>query len=135
MKTLNSTLKAVAIVAMAALSLTSCIYDGAGDKFFRTLWECSETPLDTLDVNEITLEFLCGNAICLKTDTFPGIAYGTYETDGTQAYFSGLSMEIKGIPVTFIDAVRYGDTLHLRWKSKDSDLAFTTTMHRLSSYN
>lgn len=134
MKTLSKTATAVAIWAMAVLSLSSCIYDSAGDKFYRTLWECSETPLDTLHVNEITLEFLCGNSISIKTNTFPGIAYGTYETNGANAYFNGLAMEIEGVRVTFTDANRSGDSLLLGWTVEGSDQPFTTMMHRLSAY-
>lgn len=135
MKTLTSTPTAVAIWAMAVLSISSCIYEGSGDEFYRTLWECDETPLDTLDVNELRLEFLCGNAISIKTNTFPGIAYGRYETDGARAYFNELSIEIEGIQITFIEADRSGDSLILRWKTESSDELFTTSMHRLSSYN
>ena len=39
-------LTAVALWVMAVLGLSSCIYDnGLNDRFFRTLWECTEVPL------------------------------------------------------------------------------------------
>ena len=135
MKRLTNTMTAVVLWIMAVFGLSSCIFEGAGDKFYRTLWECTDAPLDTLEVGQIRLEFLCGNAVSLKTDTFPNIVYGTYEPDGEITRFQDLKMQINGVLITFTDASRSGDTLYLRWISEGSDTPLTTTMHRLSSYN
>ena len=135
MKRSTNTLTAVVLWAMAVFGLSSCIFDGAGDRFYRTLWECTQEPLDTLEVGQLRLEFLCGNAVSLKTDTFPNIVYGTYETDAETAVFQDLGMRIDGVGITFTDATRSGNTLLLRWVHDDSEDQFTTTMHRLSSYN
>ena len=135
MKRFIDIMTAVVLWTMAVFGLSSCIFDGAGDKFYRTLWECNKTPLDTIDVQELRLEFLCGNTISIKTDTYPKIVYGTYETDGKTATFINLELTIEGTHVTFTDATRSDDILFLRWRINDSDDLFTTAMHRLSSYN
>ena len=135
MKRFTNTSTAVALWTMAVLGLESCIFDAPGDKFYRTLWECAEVPMGPFDVNELTLEFLCGNAISIKADPSPGIVYGTYETDGETAIFHDLEFEIKGLTVTFVDAMWTGQTLFLRWRVENSVYPFTTSMHRLSSYN
>lgn len=135
MKRFTNTSTAVALWTMAVFGLSSCIFEAPNDKFYRTLWECNEVPLGPFEVNELTLEFLCGNAISIKTDTSPGIVYGTYETDGETAIFHNMVIEIQGLTVTFIDADSSGDTLFLRWRVENSVYPFTTPMHRLSSYN
>ena len=135
MKRLTNTLTAVVLWTMAVFGFSSCIFDGAGDRFYRTLWECTQEPLDTLEIGQLRLEFLCGNAVSLKTDTFPNIVYGTYKTDGETALFQGLEMKISGISITFTDASRSGDTLYLKWLIEGTEDQYTTTMHRLSSYN
>ena len=135
MKKTTRTLTAVALWSTAVFGLSSCIFDAPGDKFYRTLWECTEDPLGPFEVNELTLEFLCGNAISIKTDTSPGMAYGIYESNGETAVFEGLVIELEGHMITFVDANRTGDTLFLRWRTENSLYPFTTPMHRLSSYN
>ena len=135
MKRLANTSTAVALWTMAVFCLESCIFDAPGDKFYRTLWECTEVPLGPFDVNELTLEFLCGNAISLKTDTSPGIIYGTYDSDGETAIFHDLVVELQGLTVTFIDAQLSGSILFLRWRVENSIYPFTTPMHRQSTYN
>ena len=135
MKRMTKILAAVTLWSTAIFGLSSCIYDAPGDRFFRTLWECTEAPLDTFESNRLTLEFLCGNAISIKTDTPPRTAFGTYESSGEKAVFEGLVIEFDGHMITFTDAIRSGDILYLRWTTENSAYPFTTTMHRLSSYN
>lgn len=135
MKTSANKVTAVVLGAMAVFCFSSCIFDGAGDKFYRTLWESSEVPLGPFEVELLTLEFLCGESISIKMDRAGRTIYGTYETDGETAVFSNLSLEIENFTVTFIDASRSGETLFLRWRIENSVYPFTTAMHRLSSYN
>ena len=120
---------------MAVFGLESCVFDDPFDKFCQTQWESTEVPLGPFEVNELTLTFLCGNAISIKADTSPVTAYGTYETDGETAIFHNLEFEIKGLTVTFVDAIWTGQTLFLRWRIENSIYPFTTSMHLLSSYN
>ena len=133
MKRLITNHAAIAICAMAAFFLTSCIYDSAGDKFYRTLWEADDVPLDPLPVNGLTLEFLCGNSICISTDTRADAAFGTYACNDQTAVFQDLTLDSDGVLITFIDAQRSGDTLYLRWCTEGSPEPSTTAMHRLSA--
>ena len=135
MKRFTNASTAVVLWVMAVFGIESCVFDAPDDKFYRTLWESTETPLGPFEVNELTLEFLCGNAISIKVDTSPNAAYGTYETDGDTAIFHNLEIEIQGLKVTFIDAACTKQTLFLRWRIENSVYPFTTSMHRLSSYN
>lgn len=135
MKTSANTVTAVVLGAMAVFGFSSCIFEGADDKFYRTLWESSEVPLGPFEVEQLTLEFFCGESISIKMDRAGRTIYGTYETDGETAVFSNLSLEIENFTVTFIDASRSGETLFLRWRIENSVYPFTTAMHRLSSYN
>ncbi len=153
-------LAAVALWVMAAFGMNSCIYDNdINDRFYRTLWECTEVPLGPFQANELELEFMCGGAVRLQSDALPAPIYGTYETDGQNAIFQDLTIEIEGYTVTFIDASAswrgagseadsgeagkedsgsdggYGDTLFLRWRIENSVYPFTTPMHRLTGYN
>lgn len=135
MKTSANTVTAVVLGTMAVFGFSSCIFDGAGDKFYRTLWESSEVPLGPFEVEQLTLEFLCGESISIKVDDADMTLYGTYETDGETAVFHNLSLEIENFTITFIDANWGGETLFLRWRIENSVYPFTTAMHRLSSYN
>ena len=127
---------AVALGVMAVFGLNSCIFDNdINDRFFRTLWECTEVPLGPFQADELELEFMCGETVSLQSDALPAPTYGTYETDGQNAIFQNLTIEIEGHTVTFIDASVSGDTLFLRWRIENSVYPFTTPMHRLTSYN
>ena len=129
-------LTAVALWVMAVLGLSSCIYDNdLNDRFYRTLWECTEVPLGPFQADELELEFMCGRTVRLQSDALPAPTYGTYETDGQNAVFHNLAIEIEGQMVTLIDARVSGDTLFLRWRIENSVYPFTTPMHRLTSYN
>lgn len=147
MKRMTNILAAMALWVVAASGLNSCIYDNDPyDMFYRTLWESDEVPLGPFPTDELTLEFLCGNAVSIKTGlsdntndgasagTRSGTSYGTYSSNDQTAVFHDLTMEFDGMLITFIDAQRSGDTLFLRWRIEDSLYPFTTTMHRLSAY-
>ena len=158
MKRIRNKHAAVALGVMAVFGMNSCIYESdLNDRFFRTLWECTEVPLGPFQADELELEFMCGGTVRLQSDALPSPIYGTYETDGENAFFQNLTIEIEGYTVTFIDASvswrgsglgvksasgsapgsasGYGDTLFLRWRIENSVYPFTTPMHRLTSYN
>ena len=120
MKTSANTVTAVVLGTMAVFGFSSCIFEEAGDKFYRTLWESSEVPLGPFEVEQLTLEVLCGESISIKVDDADMTIYGTYETDGETAVFSNLSLEIENFTVTFIDASWSGETLFLRWRIENS---------------
>lgn len=129
-------LTAVALGVMAVFGLNSCIFDNdINDRFYRTLWECTEVPLGPFQADELELEFMCGGTVRLQSDALPAPIYGTFETDGENAFFQNLTIEIEGYTVTFIDASVSGNTLFLRWRIENSVYPFTTPMHRLTSYN
>ena len=129
-------LTAVALWVMAVFGLNSCIIDNdINDRFYRTLWECTEVPLGPFQADELELEFMCGGTVRLQSDALPAPIYGKFETDGENAFFQNLTIEIEGHTVTFIDASVSGDTLFLRWRIENSVYPFTTPMHRLTSYN
>lgn len=90
---------ATVIMTMGIVSTaTSCIFDRPyGDEFYRTLWKADEVPLGPFDASSITLEFLCGGDVVLKTVSAARSAagpsgYGRYAFDGDAATFSGLSL-------------------------------------------
>ena len=136
MKRKRQTHAAVALGVIAVFGHSSCIYESdPDDRFYRTLWECDEVPLGPFQADELVLEFMCDGSVRLQCDAFDGSTYGTYETDGQNAFFQNLVMEIEGYEVTFVDASVSGDTLFLRWRIENSVYPFTTPMHRLTSYN
>ena len=129
-------LTAVALGVMAVFGMNSCIFEsGLNDRFCRTLWGCTEVPLGPFQADELELEFMCGGTVRLQSDALPAPIYGTFETDGENAFFQNLTIEIEGYTVTFIDASVSGNTLFLRWRIENSVYPFTTPMHRLTSYN
>ena len=131
MKRITNKPAAVALGVMAVFGLSSCIFDNdLNDRFFRTLWECTEVPLGPFQADELELEFMCGGTVRLQSDALPAPIYGTYETDGQNAIFQNLRIEIEGHTVTFIDASVSGNTLFLRWRIENSVYPFTTPMHR-----
>lgn len=105
---------------------TSCIFDAPGDKFYRTLWKSDEEGL--------TLEFLCENYICIKTEGSTITSYGTYSFNDRTAVFQDLTLELEGQTISFFDAQLSGETLFLRWQNESSTDLSTTTMHRLRAY-
>ena len=123
------------LIGMAiVLTSTSCIYESPDDYFFRTLWESDEDSDVPDQVSGMTLEFLCANAISIKTDNSTIANYGTYDSNHRTATLYNLTMEIGDKTITFIDANRSGDILQLRWYSDNTSETQTTIMHRLSAY-
>lgn len=126
---------AILIGVAIALTSTSCIYEAPGDLFYRTLWESDEDSSAPSEIDSITLEFLCENAITLKTGNSSIVNYGTYDSNSRTAVFHDLTLEIEGDTITFIDAYRTDNNLLLRWRyGGNSSETFTTSMHRLSAY-
>jgi hypothetical protein len=124
---------AVYIIAMMLLA-TSCIYDAPGDKFYRTLWVSEETSC-----GKLTIEFLCGGSISVKSTGAVG-SYGTYTSDDHTAHFSDLRLHYPegpdNAPVVIIleEAYRTGDELVVIWHHSDSSTSYTTRLVRKGSY-
>ena len=116
------------------LGASSCIYEAPGDKFFRTLWNSSQVPLGPMDVDALTLEFICGEKVTLKDGDGTIIAHGTYSPDGNVAVLNELVAVVDGVTVSFVEAHRNGDTLFLLWRPEGMMYPFTTAMQRRSSY-
>lgn len=131
---MTNLIKTTHLLLAALVMSTSCIYDAPGDSFYRTLWASSESPLDNIPIDDFTLDFLCGQAVCLKSVPGAATSYGTYESHEDTATFSNLTLYIGNQTITFIDAHRHNDTLTLNWKLQNSPETHTTTLHRLSSY-
>ena len=131
---MTNLIKTTHLLLAALVMSTSCIYDAPGDSFYRTLWASSESPLDNIPIDDFTLDFLCGQAVCVKSSPNSATSYGTYEPDKLTATFSNLTLYIGNQTITFIDAHRHNDTLTLNWKLQNSPETHTTTLHRLSSY-
>lgn len=140
MKCLYKIITAIATCAVAVFALSSCIFDAPGDRFYRTLWKSDEVPLGPFPVDKLTVEFLCGQGICITAeDSSSGTLtkttrYGTYETDGHKAIIEGVTMTLWDHDITFIEARLEGKTLFLLWRIEDSVYPFTTPMQHLSAY-
>jgi hypothetical protein len=130
MKRINFSCLATLPIVAAALTGTSCIFEAPADEFYRTIWISDEVPLGPFEVDELTLEFLCENYVSLKTDSDTIVNYGTYDSNEQTALFHGLTMEMEGLAITFVDAQLSGDTLFLRWRVENSVYPFTTAMRR-----
>ena len=130
MKRINFSCLATLPIVAAALTGTSCIFEAPGDEFYRTLWISDEVPLGPFEVDELTLEFLCENYVSLKTDSNTIVNYGTYDSNEQTALFHGLTMDMEGLTITFVDAQLSDDTLFLRWRVENSVYPFTTAMRR-----
>ena len=120
-------------------TLTGCIYDAAGDKFYRTLWKSSEVPLGPFDASTLTLEFLCNDMVSIKTTDSTRKSgarqiYGTYHHNGTTAVLQDLEFTLNDRQITFIEAQRDGDILFLLWRVDGMMYPFTTALQRLSAY-
>lgn len=120
------------------VSLTSCIYDAHGDEFYRTLWTGTDSTL-----GKVTVEFLCGDQICIKSPDAVG-SYGTYQSDGQTASFEGVNLRYdapsrerattgQGL-VIIEEAHRNGDTITLFWHLDGSSEVHTLVLERLSAY-
>lgn len=131
-------MKRIHLLGIAALAVlfgaNSCIFEAPGDNFYRTLWNSSQVPLGPLDVDALTLEFLCGERITLKDGNGTIIAHGTYSPDGNVAVLSEAIAVVNGVNVSFVEAHRNGDTLFLLWRPEGMIYPFTTAMERRSSY-
>ena len=117
-------------VLAATLSLDSCIYEAPGDDFYRTMWSSSEVPLGPIDVEELTLEFLCGNKVTLKNEDGIIIAYGNYYPDGRTAVFTDVTTIIDDTCITFIEAHLNDRILFLIWRPEQMLYPFTTALKR-----
>lgn len=131
-------MKRIYLLGLAAfISLTafsSCIFEAPGDQFYRTLWNSSQVPLGPLDIEELTLEFLCGERVTIKDGSGTIIAHGTYSPDGNVAVLGEVTAVIDETTVSFVEAHRNGDTLFLLWRPDGMLTPFTTAMERRSSY-
>ena len=130
--------------------LSSCIFDSANDKFYRTLWvsektafsetgqaveSASETEAGSSTSGRITLEFLCGGSIRVTANGAAG-TYGTYQSYGNTAHFVGLTLVYLGDSATIIieEAHRKGDLLLVSWHREGSHTSYSTRFVRSSSY-
>jgi hypothetical protein len=128
----NPDLRSLSIIPLlaATLSLDSCIYEAPGDNFYRTMWSSSEVPLGSIDVKELTLEFLCGNKVTIKNEDGIIIAYGNYYPDGRTVVFTDVTTIIDDISITFHEAHLNGDVLFLLWRPDDMLYPYTTALTR-----
>ena len=129
MKYLNISGMTLIPAVVTALMATSCIFDAAGDRFYRTLWKSHEATL-----GKITLDFLCDGAISIKSTSARFDDYGTYQSDGLTAAINDLSLTIDDIIYEFKEAHRNGDTLFLTIYNPADNETFVLRMFRLSAY-
>lgn len=125
-------------IIVILVSLTSCIYDAPGDEFYRTLWTGTDNTL-----GKVTVEFLCGDQICIKSPDAVG-SYGTYQCDGQTASFKGLSLRYDALScertatgpelIIIEEAHSNGDTITLLWHLDGSSEVHTLVLERLSAY-
>ena len=108
----------------------SCIYENAGDPYYRTLWLCEDPEFGTISV-----DFLCENMMAVKADNAEFDDYGFYSTDGKSAFFDDLSISVKDFTAVFVQAYRNGDNLDLVWHSDKDSRTVTMKLKRLSSYD
>ncbi len=124
-----------AIVSLVSIFLaSSCIFEAPGDKFYRTLWTSSQSPLGPLNVDAMTLEFLCGESVTVRDSSGIIIAHGTYSPDGNVAVLGEVIAVVDNITINFVEAHRKGDILFLLWRPEGMMYPFTTAMERRSSY-
>lgn len=119
---------------MAAIFVTmssvSCIYENAGDPYYRTLWMAEDPEFGTVSV-----DFLCENMMAVKAVNAEFDDYGFYSTDGKSAYFDDLSLTMDDYTAVFVQAYRSGDNLELTWHSDKDSRIVTMNFRRLSSYD
>ena len=94
---------------LAALILASCIYEAPDDRFYRTLWESSDshTPF-----GPVTLEFLCGEKVSVSAPGTIG-SFGSYAPSGATATFTNLTLTRGTFTARLIHAHHQGDKLTL----------------------
>lgn len=112
------------------LSSVSCIYENAGDPYYRTLW-----MTDDPEFGIISVDFLCENMMAVKAVNAEFDDYGFYSTDGESAFFEDLSLTMKDFTAVFVQAYRTGDNLELTWHSDKESRIVTMNFKRLSSYD
>ena len=122
------------LTVLFVFGANSCIFEAPGDRFYRTLWNSSQVPLGPLNIEELTLEFLCGERVTIKDGSGTIIAHGTYSPDGNVAVLGEVTAVIDETTVSFVEAHRNGDTLFLLWRPDGMLTPFTTAMERRSSY-
>ena len=127
MKSLIIRQLAFAIALMAAGS--SCIYESPDDEFYRTLWKTDAQPF-----GEMTVDFLCGNEICIKAEAALFDDYGTYTSSGMTATFEDLFLIVDDKSYIIDGAVRDRDLLYLHWHPANSREVNTSQMYGLSAY-
>lgn len=128
MKRLNISILSLLIAAMC-ISLSSCIYDAPGDKFYRTLWTSDEETF-----GQMTLDFLCDGNVCAKAENADLDDYGTYQSDGITATFKDLSLPIGNQTILLLQAHKNGDHLTLTCIDPTADTPIFIHMTRLSAY-
>lgn len=131
------------LALLVLLPFVSCIYDAPGDRFYRTLWQSEEQPfrssasVEADALKDLTLEFLCGNSVCVKATGAAG-SYGTYDSHDLTAYFHKLRLSfVSGdSPATIVleEAHRTDDLLLVSWHYSGSAVSYTTRLVRRSSY-
>ena len=94
---------------LAALILASCIYEAPDDRFYRTLWESSDSHIP---FGPVTLEFLCGEKVSVSATGAIG-SFGSYAPSGATATFTGLTLTSDTLTARLIQAHRQGDKLTL----------------------
>ena len=130
-------MKKIHLLGLAVLFVfgaNSCIFEAPGDRFYRTLWNSSQVPLGPLDIEELTLEFLCGERVTIKDGCGIIIAHGTYSPDGNIAALEEVTAVINEVTICFEQAHRSGDTLFLLWRPEGMMHTITTAKERRSSY-
>ncbi len=103
MKTISNTLTAVLLWSTAVFGFSSCVWEYP-EQFCGTSWQSTEVPLGPFEATTLTLDFLCGGQVCIKTEGIPSAIYGSYTIDGDNAILHGVSIKIDGHTITFIDA-------------------------------
>lgn len=153
-----SPLRTLLLCAMSMSCLTSCVHEGAGDRFHKTLWYSSEVPLGPFDVTDLTIGFLSDGLVTIRTNSSGAVAAseeilesaagksfgeestsrarrnicGHYEHNGSTAVLQNLSFTINDIKITFIEAEESGDILFLLWRVEGMLYPFTTALKRIN---
>lgn len=124
----------------ATLCNTMCVYiEQEDEQLAGTLWWSDEVPLGPLGVNAMSLEFLDAGEVEITLEMETQVAsdeeetqeiiMGHYEQDGVTATFSGITFNLRGIDVTFIEAhLNSTNTLFLLWRIEDILYPFTTAL-------
>ena len=122
--------RTLCVLLISVVSSVSCIYENAGDPYYRTLWMC-----DDPEFGIISVDFLCDNMMAVKASNAEFDDYGYYSTDGKAAYFDDLSIIVADMTAVFVEAHRNGDELQLVWLSEKDSRSVTMNLRRLTSYD